>query len=208
MSSQGAWNVPQLGQHPAASWFVLSCVYMRCCDYVLCLTSRALLCPQASPLSHCSAAAHYKLPQHLTSRKGRKQGILSLPIAICKLQPCPCSVHFASSSGLHTPCRWRPQANQKAVPIMLACGIHNDDPGDYNITYSVTNSAGLTASVKRHLTIKAVCPNGETLCSDQVSLTARLLVGQRHCSLRAQPQPGCCLAMNAVLLQCTDKAAQ
>jgi hypothetical protein len=55
------------------------------------------------------------------------------------------------------------------VPILLACGIQSDAPGDYNITFSVTNSAGLSASTRRRITIKAVCPSGEALCADKVS---------------------------------------
>jgi len=52
--------------------------------------------------------------------------------------------------------------------VLLACNVSADTPGDYNLTFSVTNSAGLTASIVRKLTIKAVCPEGESLCPDQV----------------------------------------
>jgi hypothetical protein len=75
--------------------------------------------------------------------------------------------------------RWRPQGNQRPVPVLLACGIQNDTPGDYNITFSVTNSAGLSASTRRRITIKAVCPPGEALCADKVS--RQDLIGAENC---------------------------
>jgi len=54
------------------------------------------------------------------------------------------------------------------VPVLLACNIPSDQPGEYNISFSVSNSAGLSASVSRRLVIKAACPEGEKLCSDKV----------------------------------------
>ncbi len=60
--------------------------------------------------------------------------------------------------------------NPKPLPtVAVACKINTFVPGYYNITYSVTNSAGLTASVNRTLFVQSVCPSGQTLCSDQVS---------------------------------------
>jgi hypothetical protein len=65
-------------------------------------------------------------------------------------------------------CRWQPLKGQKAVPLLLACGINSSTPGDYNITFSITNSAGRRGVVLRQLKIKAVCPEGEQLCADKV----------------------------------------
>jgi hypothetical protein len=42
-------------------------------------------------------------------------------------------------------------------------------PGQYQLVFSVTNSAGLSARVVRQLVIKAACPAGEALCEDKVS---------------------------------------
>jgi hypothetical protein len=64
--------------------------------------------------------------------------------------------------------RWQPRNGQKAVPLLLACGIDGSVPGDYNITFSITNSAGRRAVVRRQLKVKAVCPEGEQLCEDKV----------------------------------------
>jgi hypothetical protein len=61
------------------------------------------------------------------------------------------------------------------VPLLLACGINGSAPGDYNITFSVTNSAGRRAVVKRQLKVKAVCPEGEQLCDDQVRRDTAML---------------------------------
>ncbi len=54
------------------------------------------------------------------------------------------------------------------VPVLLACNISTKVPGDYNITYSVTNSAGLTSETWRTLTVMGICPAGERLCADLV----------------------------------------
>jgi hypothetical protein len=65
--------------------------------------------------------------------------------------------------------RWRPAlASMRAVPLALACGISLATPGKYTIIFSVTNSAGLSANVSRRLVVKAVCPEGESLCDDKV----------------------------------------
>jgi hypothetical protein len=64
--------------------------------------------------------------------------------------------------------RWWSPSYQRAVPLLLACKITGDTPGEYNLTFSVTNSAGLTSRIVRRLIIKAVCPEGESLCSDKV----------------------------------------
>jgi zinc transporter 1/2/3 len=54
------------------------------------------------------------------------------------------------------------------VPLLLACGINGSAPGDYSITFSVTNSAGRRAVVRRAVKVKALCPEGEQRCDDQV----------------------------------------
>lgn len=54
------------------------------------------------------------------------------------------------------------------MPVLLACGIKPDKPGDYAIVFSVTSSSGLSANVSRSLVIKAACPEGEKLCPDKV----------------------------------------
>eukprot|EP00775_Hariotina_reticulata_P011535 gene11535-11678_t len=65
--------------------------------------------------------------------------------------------------------RWWAAVHQRAVPLLLACNITADTPGDYNLTFSVTNSAGLTSRVVRRLIIKAICPEGELLCPNKVT---------------------------------------
>ncbi|PNH08676.1 hypothetical protein TSOC_004773, partial [Tetrabaena socialis] len=62
-----------------------------------------------------------------------------------------------------------PPAGQAQVPLLLGCNISNLLAGEYNITYSVTNSAGRTASTWRQLVIASVCPAGERLCADKVT---------------------------------------
>lgn len=54
------------------------------------------------------------------------------------------------------------------MPLLLACGINSSAPGDYNITFSITNSAGRRAAVLRKVKVKAVCHEGEQLCDDKV----------------------------------------
>jgi hypothetical protein len=61
-----------------------------------------------------------------------------------------------------------PPDRQQSIPILLACNISTSVPGSYNLTYSVTNSAGRSASTWRTLTVTSVCPRGERLCADQV----------------------------------------
>ncbi|EFJ47854.1 hypothetical protein VOLCADRAFT_91478 [Volvox carteri f. nagariensis] len=63
---------------------------------------------------------------------------------------------------------FRPVAGDKQVPVMLACRISPDMPGNFNLTYSVRNSAGVYASTWRQLTIRPVCPPGERLCDDRL----------------------------------------
>lgn len=61
--------------------------------------------------------------------------------------------------------------------MLLACSIPPEVPGDYSITFSVVNSAGLVATVRRSITIKAVCPSGESLCPDKVSTLSATIAG-------------------------------
>ena len=49
-----------------------------------------------------------------------------------------------------------------------ACNYDMDEAGVYIITFTVTNSQGLSASVNRTLVVEPVCPAGETLCSNKV----------------------------------------
>jgi hypothetical protein len=56
--------------------------------------------------------------------------------------------------------------------VLLACGIKPDRPGAYNITFSVTSSSGLTATVSRGLIVRAACLEGEKLCPEMVSAGA------------------------------------
>lgn len=106
------------------------------------------------------STASVLMQRHFSSRNSGKV-VLRLHASVCTCNPSP-------DLSVCT-CRWRPQGNQRAVPVLLACGIQSDVPGDYNITFSVTNSAGLSASTRRRITIKAVCPSGEALCADKVS---------------------------------------
>lgn len=70
--------------------------------------------------------------------------------------------------------------------MLLACGIRPDRPGAYNITFSVTSSSGLTATVSRGLTIRAACPEGEKLCADMVNVRGFLQHVRRPCRGTAQ----------------------
>jgi len=51
---------------------------------------------------------------------------------------------------------------------IAACNYDMDEAGVYTITFTVTNSQGLSASVNRTLVVEPVCPAGETLCSNKV----------------------------------------
>lgn len=64
--------------------------------------------------------------------------------------------------------RWQPQDGEQQVPLLMACNISSDAPGDYNITLSITNSAGLTTSLNRTITVLADCLPGEKWCADKV----------------------------------------
>ena len=64
------------------------------------------------------------------------------------------------------------------------CNYNMNKAGVYTITFSVTNSQGLSASVNRTLAVQPVCPSGETLCSNQVRC---------HCS--------CCITLSRCQLQ-------
>lgn len=98
-------------------------------------------------------------------------------------------------------CRWQATVRgQRLVPVLLACNIKADEPGEYNITFSVTSSSGLSASASRKLVIKAACPEGEKLCPDKVSqqggLTAcnmqHCLLDKKQVSVVWEPQGRCC----------------
>ncbi|KAK3267920.1 hypothetical protein CYMTET_23548 [Cymbomonas tetramitiformis] len=52
---------------------------------------------------------------------------------------------------------------------LTGCGIDPDIPGKYAVVFTVTNSAGLSATVTRNVTVLAACPTGEELCSDGVT---------------------------------------
>lgn len=65
--------------------------------------------------------------------------------------------------------QWQTSGGVRAVPVLMACGINGDVPGEYNLLFTAINTAGLTNSVTRRLVIKAKCPAGETLCGDKVS---------------------------------------
>ncbi|KAK3252906.1 hypothetical protein CYMTET_37812 [Cymbomonas tetramitiformis] len=51
-----------------------------------------------------------------------------------------------------------------AVRGVSGCGVDTSVPGLYPVTFSVTNSAGLTASDFRNVTVTPGCSTGETLC--------------------------------------------
>ena len=51
-----------------------------------------------------------------------------------------------------------------------ACSYNTSVAGVYTIDFTVTNSQGLSASVNRTLVVEPVCPSGQTLCSNKVSL--------------------------------------
>ena len=64
---------------------------------------------------------------------------------------------------------WRAAGGVRLAPVLLACGVNGSVPGEYNVTFTATNSAGLSASVTRAVTIRARCPVGEALCPDKVT---------------------------------------
>ncbi len=55
--------------------------------------------------------------------------------------------------------------------------------GIYSLTFTVTNSQGLSVSVTRTLVVSPVCPPGEALCSNKVSFS---------CGLAINPLPTSC----------------
>ena len=66
--------------------------------------------------------------------------------------------------------RFRPEPpSAPAVPISYACKVNTTQPGEYLVTLSVTNSAGLTAYVTRTLVVLPACSLDEHLCEDKVS---------------------------------------
>ncbi|GIL59280.1 hypothetical protein Vafri_14181 [Volvox africanus] len=66
---------------------------------------------------------------------------------------------------------------QVPVPVLLACGISTRDPGTFNLTYTVHNSAGASASTWRQITVRPVCPLGERLCEGMMSCSVDGLCG-------------------------------
>lgn len=103
------------------------------------------------------------------------------------------SVADAAFTPLH---RWHPTTKgQRLVPVLLACGIQPGQPGDYNITFTVTSSSGLSASVSRRLTIKAACPEGEKLCADQARPAHPIL--WRACNFGSQAMQFACRLTHA-----------
>jgi len=52
-----------------------------------------------------------------------------------------------------------------AVGGLLPCNLDTGRPGKVNITFSVTNDAGLTSAVNRTIVIAPICGNGERLCA-------------------------------------------
>ena len=53
-----------------------------------------------------------------------------------------------------------------SVGGLLPCNLDTGKPGRYNVTFSVTNDAGLTASADRTVIVIPVCQPGERVCSD------------------------------------------
>ncbi|DBA80580.1 TPA: hypothetical protein ACH3X1_007841 [Trebouxia sp. C0004] len=53
-----------------------------------------------------------------------------------------------------------------------ACSYNMKAAGVYTITFTVTNSQGLSASVNRILVVEPVCPYGETLCSNKIACSS------------------------------------
>ncbi|GLC42759.1 hypothetical protein PLESTM_001376700 [Pleodorina starrii] len=62
-----------------------------------------------------------------------------------------------------------PVRGKMVVPVLLACGASTQVPGSFNLTYSVQNSAGASATTWRQITVRPVCPLGERLCDDRVT---------------------------------------
>jgi hypothetical protein len=81
---------------------------------------------------------------------------------------CSHCVPLAHSFLLLCP-RWRPRvASDRLVPLLLACGVPPDVPGQYPLVFSVTDSAGLSTRVVRQLVIRPACTAGERVCEDKV----------------------------------------
>lgn len=88
-----------------------------------------------------------------------------------------------SSLGGGCDCRYTVPPGTRAVPIALACNVSTAIPGSYRLTYTATNSAGLTSAVNRTLIVRTSCPAGEAVCEDKVSQGGRAVhqpFGQ-HC---------------------------
>ena len=95
-----------------------------------------------------------------------KEGNLDHLVKVCG-QPFQASSFNVSSSLPPTP-PGNASLAASASSILQACNIPAGVPGQYTVTYSVANSAGLGASTLRHLTVMPICPAGERLCSDMV----------------------------------------
>ena len=63
---------------------------------------------------------------------------------------------------------WAAAGGRRLAPVLLACGIDGGAPGEHNLTFTATNSAGLSSAVSRRLVIRARCPAGEVLCPDRL----------------------------------------
>lgn len=103
--------------------------------------------------------------------------LLELPVDEAAVPGVLASEHVCTATYLYASvlcpiavlCRWKAaSSSQRLAPLLLACGVPAGQPGEYNITFSITNSAGLTASVVRKLVVKAACPQSEFLCPDKV----------------------------------------
>lgn len=111
------------------------------------------------------------------------QAATSILIAACRMSVLACVPAelncLPSVLCLCLTHRWRAASkSQRLVPVLLACAINPEQPGEHTITFSVTSSSGLSASVARRLTIKAACPEGEKLCADKVCVCSALMQNQ------------------------------
>ncbi|KXZ41637.1 hypothetical protein GPECTOR_350g101 [Gonium pectorale] len=61
------------------------------------------------------------------------------------------------------------RAGQTLLPLALACNASTSTPGTYTLDFTVANSAGVTSSATRILTVTPACPVGEQLCPDNAT---------------------------------------
>lgn len=128
------------------------------------LTARSWSAATGEGIAHCLCGTEHIMSRHVS------HGWPTLSVTVTQQSlPTQCCTVALRIQTVCTARRFQAVSRgQRLVPVLLACGINPQQPGEYNITFAVTSSTGLGASVRRRLVIKAACPKGEKLCPDKV----------------------------------------